>query len=103
MAGGTVNMAVAGNFSLSLGTTFTGNTAGGLLIFNGTTLFTDSRSPVADVGDVQIGNSPGTTNLASDFSANSLTVVAGDVFNTCNYDLDIGNGGITLNTGAHSG
>lgn len=102
-AGATVDVYVAGNFTLSGSTTWTKNTDGGKLIFNGATTYTDSNVTKQDVGDVQIGNSPGTTNLATDFSANSLTVVAGDVFNTCEYDLDIGNGGITLNTGAPGG
>jgi len=96
MAGGAVNMTVAGDFTLSAATTFTGNTGGGKLIFNGaSTLFTDSTAG-QDLGDVQIGNSPGTTNLATNFKANSLTVVAGDYFNTCQWDLDIGNGGISF-------
>lgn len=103
MATGAINVYVAGDFTLYSGSTFTGNTTGGKLIFNGATTYTDSRATVSDVGDVQIGNSPGTTNLATDFAANSLTVVAGDDFNTCNYDLDIGNGGIILNTGSPGG
>ncbi|MFC1687461.1 DUF2341 domain-containing protein, partial [Patescibacteria group bacterium] len=49
-----------------------------------------------DVGNVHIGTSPDTTDLASDFKANSLTVNSGDIFYTNGYEVDVGNGGITI-------
>jgi hypothetical protein len=91
----TTNLNIAGNFTLSTGITFTKSTSG-LLIFDGDLTYTDSTSGLQDVGDVQIGASPDTTNLASDFKANSLTVTSADVFNSNGYDLDIGTGGISI-------
>lgn len=93
------NLTVYGNFSLTLGTTFTAATGAGKLILDGNpspNTFTDSTSPQQDMGNVEIGLSPGTTDLASDLTAKSVTVNAGDVLNTNGYDLNIGIGGITI-------
>src|SRR3989344_1361307 len=97
------NLDVNGTFSVTSGG-FTHGAGANIDIFvDGNLAYADNNGTKQSVGNVQIGNSPGVTNLTTDFSANSLTVIAGDVFNTCEYDLDIGNGGITLNTGSPGG
>jgi hypothetical protein len=93
------DVAVYGNFTLSSGTTFTAASGTGKLILDGNpspNTFTDNTSPQQDMGNVEIGLSPGTTDLASDLVAKTLTVNAGDVLNTNGYDLTIDTGGITI-------
>ncbi|MCP5096161.1 MAG: hypothetical protein GY943_11455, partial [Chloroflexi bacterium] len=97
---GTVDMngnslQVAGDFTLASGVTFTKSTSATVL-FDGDLTYTDNTSPQQDIGNVVIGTSPDTTDLATDFTASSLTVNFGDVFNSNGYDLDIGTGGITV-------
>lgn len=48
------------------------------------------------LGNVVIGQSPATTNLKSDMSASSLTVSAGDNYNTRGWEVDIGTGSISI-------
>jgi len=95
--GANVNLNVAGNFTLSSGITFTKASGTGNLYLDGDLTFTDSTAVKQDLGNVSIGASPDTTNLASDFAATSLTVISADYFYTNGYDLDIGTGGITIN------
>ncbi|MFA6042154.1 MAG: hypothetical protein WC786_00530 [Patescibacteria group bacterium] len=93
------NLTVYGNFTIATGTTFTAATGSGILIMDGNPTpmtFTDNTSPKQDMGNVQVGLSPGTTDLGSDFTAKSVTIPTGDIFNTNGYDLDIGTGGITI-------
>ncbi|XOU93991.1 MAG: MerR family transcriptional regulator [Candidatus Kerfeldbacteria bacterium] len=98
------NLNAAGNFTLASGTTFNNATAGtGELILDGDLTFTDNTSPQQDVGNLEIGTSPDTTDLASDLLAKTLTINDGDILNTNGYDLDIGLGGITISTDAGSG
>ncbi|MFH0853356.1 MAG: hypothetical protein V1853_03025 [bacterium] len=85
-----------GNFTLAADTTFTAASGSGKIIFDGDLTFTDSTSPLQDIGEVEIGTSPDTTDLASDFmTSKSLTVNSGDIFNTNGYDINTGN--ITIN------
>ena len=93
------DVTVYGNFTLSSGTTFTAASGTGKLILDGNPLpntFIDNTSPQQDMGNVEIGLSPGTTDLGSDMIAKTLTVNAGDTLNTNGYDLNIGIGGITI-------
>jgi hypothetical protein len=97
--GANVDLRVFGNFTLANGTVFTAASGTGLMIMDGNPspmTFTDNTSPRQDMGNVQIGLSPGTTNLGSDMTAKSLTVAGGDTLNTHGYDLDIGTGGISI-------
>jgi hypothetical protein len=106
-AGADIDIFIAGNFTLEdtgSGSTWTENTTStSQVTFDGDLEYTDDNSPLQSIGNVVIGASPATTNLTSDYSSNSVTVIAGDFFNTCGYDMDIGNGGITLNTGSPGG
>ncbi len=81
----------AGDFTISNGATFTKSTNGSQLTFDGDLTFTDEGTTKQDMGDVAIGTSPDTTDLASDMVATSVTVNTGDVLNTNGYDLDITN------------
>lgn len=90
-----VNMNVSGNFTLASGTTFTGPTGAGILILDGDLTLTDSTAVKQNLGNVQIGTSPDTTNLASDTTYKSLTVTSLDFFYTNGYDIDV-NGNITI-------
>ncbi|MFA5051924.1 MAG: hypothetical protein WC544_02570, partial [Patescibacteria group bacterium] len=92
----TSNLNVADDFTLENGTTFTYSATSGVLIFDGDLVFNDKNTTKQNMGDVEIGTSPDTTDLASDFSANKLTVKAGDIFNSNGYDLDIGNKGVDV-------
>lgn len=94
--GANVNLNVAGNFTLASGITFTQASGSGKVILDGDLTYTDNTSPKQSIGDVEIGTSPDTTNLATDFASRTLTVNAGDVFNTNGYEVDIGTGGITI-------
>ncbi|MFH1171345.1 MAG: hypothetical protein V1778_02300, partial [bacterium] len=95
-AAAAVNINVSGNFTLANGTTFTGPTGAGKMIFDGDLTLTDSNDTKQNLGNVQIGTSPDTTNLASDTKFLTLTVASGDVLYTNGYDLDV-NGTITIN------
>lgn len=94
-ASGTVNLNVAGNVTLSNGTTFTGPGGGGKLILDGDLTLTDSTDTKQDLGDLEIGTSPDTTNLASDIAPKSLTVNSGDILYTNGYDIVTA--GVTIN------
>ncbi|MFA6098034.1 MAG: helix-turn-helix domain-containing protein [Patescibacteria group bacterium] len=100
------NLTVYGNFTIAIGTTFTNASGTGILILDGNptaNTFTDNSSPKQNMGDVQIGLSPGTTDLASDMIAKKLTINDGDIFNTNGYDLNIGIGGIIVAADGGSG
>ncbi|MEA3398264.1 MAG: fibronectin type III domain-containing protein [Patescibacteria group bacterium] len=68
-------------------------TGTGKLIFEGRGfgIFEDNNSAPTNLGNVQIGYSPGRTNLNSDFAADSLTINASDSFYTRGYEVDITN------------
>ncbi len=70
---------------------FTKATGTGLLIFEGPREGTieDQNTAKNDLGNVQIGYSPATTNLNSDFSASSLTVNSGDSINTRGFEVTV--------------
>ncbi|OGI38085.1 MAG: hypothetical protein A2612_03365 [Candidatus Moranbacteria bacterium RIFOXYD1_FULL_44_12] len=81
-----------GDFTLESGSTW--NAGSGTLILDGgddTNLvyFNDKNSTKQNMGTVQIGASPATTNMSSDMTADSLTVSTGDRLNTKGYDLNI--------------
>ena len=65
----------------------------GLLIFEGPDdgWFQDNNTIKNELGNVQIGYSPARTNLNSDFTASSLTINTGDIFNTRGYEVTITN------------
>ncbi|RJR15324.1 glycosyltransferase [Candidatus Microgenomates bacterium] len=90
------NITISGNVSIASGGTFTKDAGTGTLTLDGDLTFTDSNATKQDMGNVKIGTSPDTTDLASDFAATSLTVNALDIFNTNGYEVDIGSGGITI-------
>ena len=98
--GGTsdVDILIGGNFTLQDGIGWTENTnSTSQVIFTGDLYYNDAQSgSKKEIGNVQIGNSPGTTWLSSDFASNSLSVVDGDYYYTCGWEVDIGNGGITI-------
>jgi len=74
------------------GGTFDSATAGtGKLILAANDMSFDDQSTGAkqNMGDVQIGNSPGTTKLKNDFAADSLTILTGDVFETHGWEVDL--------------
>ncbi len=85
------NNFVTRSFTIASSTTFTKATSSGLLIFEGSGIgyFQDDNATKNNLGNVHIGNSPATTNLSSDMTADSLTVQNGDTLNTRGYDLDI--------------
>ncbi|MCH7492632.1 hypothetical protein IID19_03530, partial [Patescibacteria group bacterium] len=89
--GANVNINVAGNFTLASGTNFAKATGTGLLIFDGDLIFTDNTAVKQDMGSVEIGTSPDTTDLASDFSATNLKINDGDIFNSNGYEVDLSN------------
>ncbi len=100
------NLTVKDDFTIaSSGSTFTKGTGTSVLILDGTPSAGTFTGPATaqNLGAVQIGLSPGTTDLAADFAADSLTINAADIFNTNGYEVDIGSGGITLATGAPGG
>lgn len=79
-------------FVIADGGTFDSSGAGtGKLILDGADAsFDDQTDPgEQNMGDVQIGQSPGTTKLRSDFAADSLTIADGDVFETHGWEVDI--------------
>ncbi|MFH1207749.1 MAG: helix-turn-helix domain-containing protein [Patescibacteria group bacterium] len=90
------NLNVADDFTLSAGTTFTKASGTGLVIFDGDLIYTDGTAVKQDIGSVEIGTSPDTTNLDSDFAASRLRVRTGDVFETDGYEVDVGSNGIQI-------
>lgn len=79
-------------FVITNGGTFDSTGAGtGKLILDGADAsFDDQTDPgEQNMGDVQIGQSPGTTKLKSDFAADSLTILDGDKFETHGWEVDI--------------
>jgi hypothetical protein len=105
-AGADIDIYIAGDFTIVDDATWTENTnAASQVIFDGDLDYADNTDPPPkqSIGNVVIGASPATTNLTTDYSSSSVTVIAGDYFNTCWYEMDIGNGGITLNTGSPGG
>ncbi|MFA7000564.1 MAG: FG-GAP-like repeat-containing protein [Candidatus Omnitrophota bacterium] len=85
----TVN--IAGNITINGGSITKGS---GLVTFDGDLTYDDNVGGV-NFGAIAIGTSPDTTDLASNLTADSLTVNLGDIFNTNGYDLTI-NGNITI-------
>lgn len=51
--------------------------------------FNDKNPIKQNMGSVQIGQSPATTNLSSDMSATNLTIASGDRLNTRGYDITL--------------
>ncbi|MCK5212007.1 fibronectin type III domain-containing protein, partial [Candidatus Parcubacteria bacterium] len=68
-------------------------TGTGLLIFedDGVGYFEDLNASKNNLGNVQIGYSPATTRLNSDFVADSLTINSGDIFDTRGFEVTITN------------
>lgn len=97
--GANVDLNVAGNFTLALGTSFDDASGTGKVIFDGDLTYIDNTSPQQDVGNVEIGTSPDTTDLDTDMKANSVTVKNGDTLETDGYDLDLGQNGLTVENG----
>lgn len=89
------NLNFAENFTLDSGATFVKSSTGGKVIFDGDLDFRDNTAGLQDLGDVEIGTSPDTTELKSNMKATSLKIQGGDSLITHGYDLDIG-GDITV-------
>ena len=90
--GANIDITLYGDVLLSSGTVFTKASGTGKFIMDGdatTETFTDSTSPKQDLGHVQIGLSPGTTNLSSDLSATNMTIPTGDRLNTRGYEVTL--------------
>jgi hypothetical protein len=91
--GANINFLLTGdNITFSTGTTFTKASGTGIFTMDGLSgnqLFRDLTAGLQDLGAVNIGQSPGTTNLGTDMEATSLTVNNGDILNTKGYDVDI--------------
>ena len=93
---GGYDMIATGNFTIAAtGATFTKGTGTAKLKLLGDLTFTGPATP-QNLGAVEIGASPDTTDLASDWASDSLTINSGDIFNTNGYEVDIGTGGISL-------
>ena len=75
------------------GAVFTKATGTGKLIFEGPEdgYFEDLNATPNNLGNVQIGYSPATTYLSSDFAGDSLTINSGDEFYTRGFEVDIEN------------
>ena len=89
LTNGTVNcngkdQNVAGNFTIDVGTTYV---KGGVLTFDGSTIFTDNASQ--NIGTVVIGLSPDDVTLASNLIADYITINDTDSFTTDGYDIDL--------------
>jgi hypothetical protein len=96
-AQGSVNLTVSGDVVLASGVTFTRSPdAAKRFILAGELTLTDSTAAKQNLGYVQIGASPDTTDLASDIVAWRLDVGTGDVLNTNGYDITVGTGGLTV-------
>ncbi|PIS42206.1 MAG: hypothetical protein COT24_04665, partial [Candidatus Kerfeldbacteria bacterium CG08_land_8_20_14_0_20_40_16] len=90
--GANVNITLTGDTILITDTgTFTKSSGSGILIMDGVSqTFEDANTDTKeDMGNVQIGQSPGTTKLKSDFSATSLTILTGDTFETHGWDVTL--------------
>ncbi len=76
---------------IAAGAVFGKATGTGKLVFEGRGYgyFEDQNAVKNNLGNVQIGHSPGTTRLNSDFSATSLTVNTNDSFYTRGYDVAV--------------
>ncbi|MBU4334928.1 MAG: hypothetical protein KKD07_10845, partial [Candidatus Omnitrophica bacterium] len=75
-----------GTTFLLAGGTFT--KGAGTINFDGDLTYTDSIGSI-NIGNLVIGGSPETTDLASDLVADTLTINYSDQLNTNGYDLDI--------------
>ncbi|OGX58021.1 MAG: hypothetical protein A2306_04360 [Omnitrophica WOR_2 bacterium RIFOXYB2_FULL_38_16] len=80
-----VDVKVAGDFTLTGGTFTKG---AGTINFDGDLTYRDAVGSV-NIGNLVIGGSPETTDLASDLVADTLTINYSDQLNTNGYDLDI--------------
>ncbi|MBU4334910.1 MAG: LamG domain-containing protein, partial [Candidatus Omnitrophica bacterium] len=85
LATNNVDLKAAGNFTLSGGNFLKGT---GTTHFAGNMTYTDNIG--INLGELYIGASPETVNLASDLIADSLTINLTDILNTNGYDLNIG-------------
>jgi hypothetical protein len=83
-----------GNVTFDGGNIINSSTGSNFILNDNPTEFTDNVG--ITLGNVVIGQSPATTNLKSDMSASSLTVSAGDNYNTRGWEVDIGTGGISI-------
>ena len=96
---GTLNHGGDNNFDtrslvIANGAEFIKATGTGLLIFEGdgqVGYIEDNNPTPTNLGNVQIGYSPAVTKLNADFAAESLTVNAGDSFDTRGFEVDIVN------------
>jgi len=68
----------------------------GTVIFDGDLIYDDNIGNI-NFGNIQIGTSPDTTDLASNLICDSLTIKTGDTLNTNGYDIDSA-GVITIET-----
>ncbi|MBU2260270.1 hypothetical protein KKC44_06755, partial [Patescibacteria group bacterium] len=93
---GNYNVNVADDFTLEDGTTFTASTGTGKLYLDGDLTLTDNNTVKQDLGDLYIGTSPDTTDLASDIMAKGVTVNSGDILNTNGYEITINNYGLNV-------
>ncbi|MCK4782035.1 DUF2341 domain-containing protein [Candidatus Parcubacteria bacterium] len=89
------NINIAGNVAIAAGGVFTKAGGTGKVIFDGDLTYQDADED-QNLGNLEIGTSPDTTDLSSDLVADSLTVQSGDTLNTNGYELDITNN-ITIN------
>ena len=91
--GADIDFLLKGNVTLANGTTFTNASSGtGLFKLDGnpSQTFEDQHLVTkVDLGNVVIGQSPGTTTLKSDMSATSLTIKTSDTLNTKGYDVTL--------------
>jgi hypothetical protein len=94
--GADVNLNVAGDFTLANGTTFTAASGTGKLYLDGDLTLTDNTASKQDLGDLNIGTSPDTTDLASDIFAKGVTINSGDALNTHGYEMTIGVYGLNV-------
>ncbi|MEW6027650.1 MAG: DUF2341 domain-containing protein, partial [Planctomycetota bacterium] len=86
---------IAGNVTINGGSVSKGN---GNVYFDGDLIYDDNLGG-SNFGNIYVGTSPDTTTLASDFTADSLTINSGDSLITSGYNLDIGTGGINISGG----
>jgi hypothetical protein len=90
--GADIDLTFLGDVTFAEGTSFTKASGAGLFIMDGDDLtesYEDQHGTKIDIGNVQIGLSPGTTKLKSDMSASSLTVSTGDTFETHGWDVTL--------------
>lgn len=79
---------IAGNITIN-GGSVTKSSTNAAVTFDGDLTYDDNVGTI-NFGDIAIGTSPDTTELASDLIADSLAIATGDRLNTNGYDLDIG-------------